>query len=155
MFYGTITAASKKDWKTYSRFSSCLITEMPETAARIACGTDGEKAIIDGFQRNASYAIFLRCFIHYNRNFQEHLKKCGFIAESKQLFLEEIFGKQENTIKFCGLIDCSSDGDFDEKLKTLKPVWDARELAVSEKPTFHEWFITEKVDSFSLCFFIL
>ena len=128
---------------------------MPEIAAIIACGTDAEKAIIDDFQRNASYAIFLRCFIHYKRNIEECLKKCGFSAESKQLFLEEIFGKQENTIKFCGLIDCSSDGDFDEKLKTLKPVWDARELAVSEKPTFHEWFITEKVDSFSLCFFIL
>ena len=123
---------------------------MPEIVALIACGTDGEKAIIDGFQRNAPYAIFLRCFIHYKRNIEEHLKKCGFSAKSKQLFLEEIFGKQENTIKFCGLIDCSSDGDFDEKLKTLKPVWDARELAVSEKPTFHEWFITEKVDSFSL-----
>ena len=83
------------------------------------------------------------------------MNKCGFSAESKQLFLEEIFGKQENTIKFCGPIDCSSDGEFDEKLKTLKPVWDARELAVSEKSTFHGWFITEKVHSFSPCFFIL
>ena len=72
---------------------------MPEIAALIACGTDGEKAIIDVFQRNASYAIFLRCFIHCKRNIEEHLKKCGFSAESKQLFLEEIFGKQENTIK--------------------------------------------------------
>ena len=69
--------------------------------------------------------------------------------------MEEIFGQQENTTKFCGLIDCSSDDEFDEKLKTLKPVWDARELAVSEKPTFHEWFITEKVDLFSPCSFIL
>ena len=83
------------------------------------------------------------------------MKKCGFGAESKQLFLEEKFGKQENTTKFCGLIDCSSDDEFHEKLKILKPVRDARELAVSEKPTFHEWFITEKVDSFSPCFFIL
>ena len=128
---------------------------MSEIVALIACGTDGEKAIINDFQRNAPYAIFLRCFIHYKRNIEEHLKKCGFSTKSKQLFLEEIFGKQENMIKFCGLVDCSSDGDFDQKLKTLKLVWDARELAVSEKPIFHEWFITEKVDSFSLCFFIL
>ena len=60
-----------------------------------------------------------------------------------------------NTIKICGFIDCSLDGEFDEKLKALNPVWDAWELAVSEEPTFHEWFITEKVDSFSPCFFIL
>ena len=95
---------------------------MPEIPALIACGTDGEKAILDGFQRNAPYAKFLRCFIHYKRNIEEHLKKCGFSAESKQLFLEEIFYKQENTIKFCGFIDCSSDDEFDEKLKTLKPL---------------------------------
>ena len=97
---------------------------MPEIAALIACATDEEKAIIDGFQRYAPCAIFLRCFIHYKRNIEEYLKKCGFSAESKQLFLEEIFGKQENTIKFCGLIDCSSDDEFDEKLKSLKPLWD-------------------------------
>ena len=109
---------------------------MLEIVALTACGTDGEKSIIDGFQRNAPYAIFLRCFIHYKRNIEKHLKKCGFSAKSKQLFLEEIFGKQENTIKFCGLTDCSSDGDFDKKLTTLKPVWDARELAVSEKQHF-------------------
>ena len=86
---------------------------MLEIAALTVCGTDGEKAISDGFQRNAPYAIFLRCFIHYKTNIEEHLKKCGFSAESKQLFLEEIFCKQENTIKFCGLIDYSSDDEFD------------------------------------------
>ena len=128
---------------------------MPEMAALIACGTDREKAIINGFQRNAPYAIFLRYFIYYKKNIEKHMKKCGFSAENKQLFLEEIIGNQENTIKFCGLMDCSLDGEFDEKLKTLKPVWDAWELAVSEKSTFHGWFITEKVHSFSPCFFIL
>ena len=76
------------------------------------------------------------------------MKKCEISAESKQLFLEEKFIKEENTIKFCRLIDSSSDDQFDEKLETLKPFWYARDLAVSEKPTFHEWFITEKVNSF-------
>eukprot|EP00794_Sanderia_malayensis_P015515 gene15515-17099_t len=30
-----------------------------------ACGTDGERAIIDGFRRNFRHATFLRCFIHF------------------------------------------------------------------------------------------
>ena len=30
----------------------------------------------------------------------------------------------------------------------LEPFLYARDLAVSEKPTFQKWFITEKVDSF-------
>ena len=76
------------------------------------------------------------------------MKKCEISAESKQLFLEEKFIKEENTIKFCRLIDFSSDDQFDEKLENLKPFWYARDLTVSEKPTFHEWFITEKVNSF-------
>ena len=78
-----------------------------------------EKAIIDGSQRNALYAVFLRYFIHYIRSIEEHLKKCGFSAESKQLFLE--VRKQENTIKFCGLADCFPDDEFYEELKKIKP----------------------------------
>ena len=42
-----------------------------------------------------------------------------FSAKSKQLFLEEIFRKQQNTIKFCRPIDFFLD-EFVEKLKTLK-----------------------------------
>ena len=42
-FYRTITAASKKDWKTYSRFANCLINEMSEIAALTACGTNEKK----------------------------------------------------------------------------------------------------------------
>ena len=41
----------------------------------------------------------------------------------------------ENTAKFCRLIHFSSNHQFDDKLKSLKPVWFARGLAVSEKPT--------------------
>ena len=52
VFIGPLLLRQKKDWKTYSRFPNCLITEMLEIAALIACGTDEEKAIIDGFQRN-------------------------------------------------------------------------------------------------------
>ena len=51
---------------------------------------------------------------------REYLKKCEISAESKQLFLQEKFIKEENTIKFCRLIDFSSNDQFDEKLETLK-----------------------------------
>ena len=64
---------------------------------------------------------------------REHLKKWKFSAESKQLFSGDKFSKEENTIKFCRLIDFSSNDQFDEKLKSLKPFWYARDLAVFEK----------------------
>ena len=84
---------------------------------------------------------------------REHLEKWKFSAESKQLFSEDKFSKEENTIKFCSPIDFSSNGQFDEKLKSVKPFWYARDLAVSEKLTSHEWFITGKVDSFTHGFY--
>ena len=79
---------------------------------------------------------------------REYLKKCEISTESKKTFLEEEFIKNENTIKSCRLIDFSSNDQFDKKLGTLKPFWYVPDLAVSEKPMFYEWFITEKVDSF-------
>ena len=135
----------KKDWKTYSRFANCLVTEKPEISALLACGTDGEKAVVDGFKRNPPYATFLRCFIHYKKNIEEHLENRGFGKELKKLFLDEIFGVQNSDKKFCGLVDCSSEEKFEQKLSALESVWNAREDNVSEQ-CFHKWFITEKVN---------
>ena len=53
----------RKDWKTYSRFANSITTERPDLEGIIACGTDGEKALIAGFKRNFRFALFLRCFI--------------------------------------------------------------------------------------------
>ena len=100
---------------------------MTETAALIACGIDGGKAIAESFKQNAPYFIFIRCFIHYKGNI--------------------------NAIKFCRLIDFSSNDQFAEKLKSLKPFWYARDLDVSEKPTSHKWFVTGKVDSCTYVFY--
>ena len=54
-----------KYWKTYSRFASSLITERMELDALLACRTDGEKSLIDRFQRTFRFVTFFRCFIHF------------------------------------------------------------------------------------------
>ena len=41
---------------------------MAEAAALIACGIGRGKTTAEGFQGNALYVIFLRCFIHYKRS---------------------------------------------------------------------------------------
>ena len=53
-----------KDCKTHSRFANSLISEKMGLDALLA-ETDGEKRLIDGFQRNFLFATFLRCFIHF------------------------------------------------------------------------------------------
>ena len=57
-----------KDWKTYSRSANSLIVEKKELDVFLASGTDGEKALIDGFQQNFRFSTYLRCFIHFKGN---------------------------------------------------------------------------------------
>ena len=88
MFIGPLLMHQKKDWKTYSRFANCLLTRKPGISALLACETNREKAIVDGFKTNVPYAIFLRCFMHYKKNIEEHLENSGFGKELKKLFLD-------------------------------------------------------------------
>ena len=47
VFIGFLIMHQRKDWKTHSAFSNSLIAEKMELDALLACGTDGEKALID------------------------------------------------------------------------------------------------------------
>ena len=68
VFIGLLLVNQHKDWKTYSRSENSLIAEKMELDALLACETDGEKALFDGFQQNFQFATFLRCFIYFKRN---------------------------------------------------------------------------------------
>ena len=60
---------------------------MAETAALIACGTGRGKATAEGFQGNALYVIFLRCFIHYKRSIWRNgslVQKAAFFGRQLQ-----------------------------------------------------------------------
>lgn len=137
----------RKDWKTYSKFAHLIKSESPVLEGILECGTDGEKALIDGFKRNFQFATFLRCFSHFKDNIKRELGNRGFQSGDKQKFLEEIFGRQEGTVKFFGLVYSDSDDKFDVRLASLKESWIEREtkLGCSLPITFYEWFKNEKV----------
>lgn len=146
VFIGPLMIHQRKDWRTFSRFAHSLINTNPDLEAILACGTDGEKALIDGFKRHFHFAIFLRCFIHFKNNVKRELTSRGFPSEVKDLFMTEIFGKQEGTTKICGLVDRDSEEEFDEKLESLKEEWEKRESSdQGGKQTFFEWFKCNKV----------
>ena len=109
-----------KDWKTYSKFAHTLISEKPQLEGILACGTDGEKALMDGFKRNLRFAMFLRCFLHFKDNIKRELTSRGLDEKVRKQFVEEIFGKQEENVKFYGLVDCNSEDEFETKLVVLK-----------------------------------
>ena len=149
VFIGPLLMHQKKDRKTYSKFAHQLVIEKPSLEGVLACGTDGEKAIVDGFKRNFRFATFIRCTIHMKDNIKRELTARGLNGQNKKEILNEIFGKQEGTVKFYGLIDCSYQDEFDQKVMGLKDLWAKREQAskngIRNKCTFHEWFIKEKV----------
>lgn len=148
VFIGPVLMHQRKDWKVYSRFANILITEQPDLEGILACGTDGEKALIDGLRRNFRFALFLRCFIHFKENVKQELERRGIPPVSKKVFLDAIFGKQEDQVKYEGLVDCSSEEEFQTKLENLEEEWNAMETecgSLMHGITFHQWFCKEKV----------
>lgn len=153
VFIGPLMLHQRKDWKTYSKFAHALTVAKPELEGILSCGTDGERALIDGFKRNFTFAIFLRCFLHFKDNINRELASRGISAGVKKQFIDEIFGKQVESTKFYGLVDCDGEDEFDEKLEGLKTKWNEREgHRDGSTLTFHEWFKKEKVAQFTIFF---
>lgn len=77
---------------------------------------------------------FPRCPIHFKDNIKRKLGNRGFQSGEKQKFLKEIFGRQEGTVKFFGLVDSDSDDEFDARLENLKAGWKERRNSVAAYP---------------------
>ncbi len=147
VFIGPIMLHQNKIWKTYSNFANTLITEQPELEGILACGTDGERGLINGLKRNFRIAVFQRCFLHVKDNLKRELGKRSFNSTDVKVIIEEIFGKQVEHVKYYGLVDCDTEEEFDRKLDKLKAVWNQRENCKSGN-SFYEWFKKEKVRTF-------
>lgn len=124
-FVGPLLMHQRKYWKTYSAFAHSIITTKPDYEGILACGTDGEKALNDGFRRNIRFVVFLRCFIHFEDNIARELSGRGISMEAKTQYMTDIFGKQEGTTKYTGLVDCDSVDQYDGRLNNgLKNAWE-------------------------------
>ena len=74
VFLGPMLIHQKKDCKAYSKLCHSMITENLAFGGLLAIGTDGEKALSDGFRRNFRFAVFLRCFIHFKKGIEGNLR---------------------------------------------------------------------------------
>ena len=112
----------------------------------IACGRDDEKALIDGLKQNFRFTLFLRCFIHFRDNVKRGLERRGFSADAKKAIVREIFGKQEEQVKYAGLVDSNNEEKFRMNLENLEEQWNTREAVASTRnSTFYAWFCKEEV----------
>lgn len=72
----------------------------------------------------------------------KNFAKLCICGASMKPFLDDIFGQQEGTHLFTGLVDSESSSDFDQCLQGLRSQWNEREceLRSSTKPLFYDWF---------------
>lgn len=119
----------------------------------LACGSDGEKALQNGFRKAESFkdSMWLLCMIHAKENCKRKLDELGVNGKAQNEILKQIYGSEvethEGRIRTLGLVDVEDNEKFDEKLKEKAPIWDSLERASSSKePLFSQWFIKNKAD---------
>ena len=105
--------------------------------------TDGDKALVEALAHNFQLAIQLRCFIHFKKNVHEKLHSLGFSSSLAKEMLSDIFGKHTGSCYSEGLVDSTSELEFDTMLEQHKDVWNKREspFAPSSGPRFYKFFV--------------
>ena len=140
---GPLLIHQKKTRESYYFLASGIVGLCPSLRGLVAFGTDGEKAIGEAFQMQFGEAKHLLCFIHVKDRLKSKLRDLGICGDVANSFLTDIFGYQQGTHKFCGLVDCESPEKFDEELQQLELVWNSREMFArgSNKAEFYDWFL--------------
>lgn len=137
VFIGPMLIHQHKTTQSYHFLASSIVGLCPELASLQAFGSDGEKALGDGFKLQFQNAMHLLCFIHVKDCIVRKLRDIGIFGHSIHSFLNDIFGKQEATHLFTGLADCKNESTFDEQLLNLKEEWNKNvQFALRRVPYF-------------------
>ena len=129
----------RKTFHTYLFFATTLVGLRPDLEGIRAFGTDGEKALADGFAHVFRYAIHLTCFNHFRRNLKQKLQEDGFSTTAISEIVDDVMGCRKGSV-FCeGLVDSNNQEEFQQKLVMLKERW---EKFGGER--FYDWFCEHK-----------
>ncbi len=137
---GPVLVHQQVDFASFNYFASTLVSHDRQLRNILAFRTDGDKAIIGAFSHNFLYALQLRCFVHFKKNVQEKLRSLGLPSGVFELFLSDILGQHRGAWYQEGLVDCSCQRQFDDKLLQLKDEWNRREEphASASGPKFYD-----------------
>ena len=146
---GPMFAHQRKDSNTYYTFASALLGLKSELKNLQCIGTDGETAIASGFQLTFPSCKHILCFLHQRRNINFKLSELGITRPWANLYIKDIFGYQEGTHYISGLVDSSSENEFDKNLSSLKEVWNNRENEARDtlNSQFYKWFLRYHADN--------
>ena len=140
---GPMFVHQKKELNFYHVFASSLFGLKPTLQGIQCIGTDEEVALSDGFQLAMPSSKHVLCFIHLRRNIKHKLGELGMPERYVKEYMSEIFGVQTGTHFTCGLVDCTSEEEFDLMLRNLVNIWNKREKESrnTELLVFFEWFL--------------
>ena len=135
---GPVLVHQQTDFSSFNYFISTLISHSKHLRNILCFGTDGDKALVEALSHNFQLAIQLRCFIHFKKNVHEKLHSLGFSSSLAKEMLSDIFGKHTGSCYSEGLVDSTSELEFDTMLEQHKDVWNKREspFAPSSGPRF-------------------
>ena len=100
-----------------------MVKLKPEIRQTLVYGTDGEKALWDGFGWTLANAQHLLCDLHMKDNIAAKLQELCIRGETAQILMTDIFGKTAGSERIRGLIDEVSSDTLDSAMCNLRDKW--------------------------------
>ena len=144
VYIGPTMIHYRKTFHTYFFFASTLIGLHQELQGLRAFGTDGEKSLVDASSHEFRYTIHLKCFIHVRQNIKRKLQELQYSQTVMTEVLNDIFGCKQGDTFAEGLVDSSSEEDYDKKLQGLEERWNHFEEAHHIEGGIYDWFVKHK-----------
>ena len=143
---GPLLVHQQKKFSSYHFFASTLISLCPSLRNIKSFGTDGETQLFQAFQTQFPEAVHLRCFRHFRANVISKLKTLGVSSDMVDHYMKDIFGATTDGLHEIGLVDSSTEEEFDHRLQDLQGTWNSHERSVNPHhvPSFFNWFVKEK-----------
>lgn len=136
---GPVLIHQRKEYDTYSIFTDFLAKQVKTMKA---IGTDGEEALTKACKSSFPSAVQLRCFLHFERNIKEYLKRIGVDEANRKLICADLLGQQIGVSFEEGLVDSNNNEEFESRLNSLLNLWKDR---LGDKGTeFYRWFTKYK-----------
>ena len=70
-------------------------------------------------------ALHLLCDLHMKDNIDRKMKDCNIDPTMCVEIRHKIFGRKVGPLKIAGLVDCRSEEEFDEKVKSCLDEWES------------------------------
>ena len=120
---GPVLVHHKKEPSSYYELSSTMVKLNANTQNVLVYGTDGQKALGEGFRRPLPYAQYLLCDLHMKDNIVSKMSELGIRGKASEIVITDIFGKDMGPKRVPGLIDSKNQTEFEANLASIKEKW--------------------------------